>query len=355
MNDDDFIAGPLATRPKENEPSDEPLLAGPKATELGWERPNYDAADGLLPSPAKWNPRWHRSLTEEDEREIASLKKQLTWAMDDIRRVARGHRRSMAFGGPSGIGKSTICRAVLNQEGFREGFTEGERYYVSHTGRITGRDLFILFLEHPDALFVFDDSEDALTDKQVTVLLRAACEMTNVRLLHWRTGAAPKVRPGDTGLSDRELDEYRDEDGNLPAIIQVRRFEFRGRVIIITNDDLLRAAKHDRRQTRKQGIAALVDRLQPIDIGHRDRHIALLRLEQLCAEEALGWRKGLSFAEEGELLHEFRSSSKLFHNVTIRTFLDACDLRREYPDDWRDRLARYFDADMRKRTRRGGL
>jgi hypothetical protein len=343
-------------KPKTVKATEPPKAATPNGHELmatasrafGWDRPPYDPTQGMSPLPDVWTPQWHRELGDEDKREIASLKKAIKWATDDLRRIARGTRRSMAFGGPPGIGKSTIAKQVMAEEGYVEGYIAGEKFYIPQTGRITGRDSFILFLRHPDAVFVFDDAEDMTTDKQAIVILRQATEMTHRRHLYWRTGAAPRVKPSDTGLSDRELEEYRDENGDLPAMIQVRHFEFRGRIVIITNDDLLAAAKKDRQHTRKSGIAALVDRLQPIDIGHRDRHIALLRLEQLCAEEALGWRKGLSFAEEGELLDEFRKSSAKFHNISIRTFIDAADLRREYPDDWRDRLARYFDSEMKK-------
>jgi hypothetical protein len=108
-------------------------------------------------------------------------------------------------------------------------------------------------------------------------------------------------------------------------------------------------AKADAARAKKSGIGALVDRLQPVDIGHRDRRIALLRIEQLCAEDALGYCKGLSFEEEGELLDEIRRNAAKFQSITIRMFLDACDLRRDYPNDWRDRMPRYYDPEMARR------
>jgi hypothetical protein len=71
----------------------------------------------------------------------------------------------------------------------------------------------------------------------------------------------------------------------------------------------------------------------------------MLRLEQMCAEEAIGFRKGLSCDEEGELPEFLKRNRTQLDTLTIRTFLDACDLVRKYPADWRERMNRYFDRD----------
>jgi hypothetical protein len=305
-----------------------------------WSRPVYDDTCFMLPRPASWQPKWHRDLTPKEGQEIESLKRHMRWVEDDIRRVAQGHRRCYAYCGPPGIGKTKLAQDVLDRAGVR---------YRLHTGRISARDLFMMYLRHPDELFLMDDAEEVLCDKQALALMRAACELIGERHLFWRTGAAPKVAPAQTGLTDDELDMYRDSYGVLPKLIQVRQYAFRGRIIVVTNDDLKAGAKADATRQQKTGIGALVDRLQPVDIGHRDRRIALLRIEQLCAEEALGHRKGLSFEEEGELLDEIRKNARRYQSLTIRTFLDAADLCRCYRKDWRDRMSRYLDPDMAQR------
>jgi hypothetical protein len=285
------------------------------------------------PRPPDWETRWHRKLTDQEQRDLQSLMRQLSFAIDDVLRIAEGRRRCMAICGPQGVGKTFLVERTLVGAGCA---------YRLVTGRMTARDMYIELLRDPDAVFVLDDCEDALTSAPAVALLRAACELTKRRILHWRTNAAPKVRPDGTGLTDDELERYRRDDGEMPATIQVRDFEFRGRIIVVTNNDLQIEAKKDRERSKRTGIAALVDRLHPIELGHRDRHIALLRLEQLCAEEALGYQRGLDFEAEGEVLAAFRANSGKFDTITVRTFIGASDLRREYPDDWLERLPRFY-------------
>jgi hypothetical protein len=168
--------------------------------------------------------------------------------------------------------------------------------------------------------------------------------MTGERIVYYRSGAAPKLRSEQTCLSDEELEEYLDDKGELPKLIRVKRFRVpeEARLILIGNDDLREEARKDRERSRKTGMAALYDRLGPIDIGHRDKHVQVLRLESLCAHEALGIRRGLTWEEEGELLEFFRDHTKDFAIITTRIFLDACGLRRDFPEEWRDMMPKWF-------------
>jgi len=291
----------------------------------------------LAPKPADWKVRWHRTLSPSEEIKLGSLERKQRHALYEVRRVVLGDKRASAISGPSGIGKSHMLKTLVE---------ECHVDFCWHEGKLTPRELFIMFVEHGPKLFVLDDCEEATGHPHCIALLRSFCEMTGERIVYYRSGAAPKLRPEHTRLSNDELDEHRDDKGELPKLIRVKRYRVPevARLILIGNDDLYGEAKKDRERSRKTGMAALVDRLGPYDIGHRDRHVQVLRLESLCAHDALGIRRGLSWEEEGELLAFFRDHTKDFAIITTRIFLDACGLRRDFPKEWRDMMPRWFGS-----------
>ena len=168
------------------------------------------------------NERWC-TMKRMTEKAIASHMK----TVDSRRRiletgvesVAKGFTSALFVYGPGGLGKSHLLTMMLDNI-----VDKGWRHHTAHS---TPKALFLSILQSPDAIHLYEDCEKMLKTDLSASILRAACGSPNER-----------VR--------RVTYETNNED---------LKFEFRGGIIIATNQNL----------SRTNGpLAAVASRFRPI-------------------------------------------------------------------------------------------
>lgn len=123
---------------------------------------------------------------------------------DGITAVASGFTSGMFVYGPGGLGKSHLLTQMLDNI-----CDKGWRHHTSHS---TPKALFLALLQSPDAIHLYEDCELMLKTQLTASILRAACGSPNDR-------------------ARRVTYETASED---------MKFDFRGGIIIATNQNLAR-------------------------------------------------------------------------------------------------------------------
>jgi hypothetical protein len=144
---------------------------------------------------------------EADDFNAALYKMDVNDKMDflrqSVRSVVRGYINSLVISGLAGVGKSTLVRDVIKEEGHN---------FVSAPGMFKKyAELYTFFYDHKDDLLVFDDV-DTIFDKKYLGLTNVAFSDDQERLIQF---------PSEFGK-------------DLPKKYK-NKFVFNGKVIVITN------------------------------------------------------------------------------------------------------------------------
>jgi hypothetical protein len=102
---------------------------------------------------------------ESDAELLANLKAKLQLVKDRVRGVAEGYSPGLFLWGEGGGGKSYTVETTLK---------EMRKPYRLTNSRLTGRGLFDLLRDQPEALHVIDDCETLFADKHALGVLRSA-------------------------------------------------------------------------------------------------------------------------------------------------------------------------------------
>lgn len=176
--------------------------------------------------------------------------------------TGKGVNRSLIVSGPAGLGKSFTVEQKMKK-------LENAGHVVTYIkGYVRPLSLYRLLYNarFQHCVLVFDDSDSIFADDVSMNLLKAACDSTETRNLHWLS---------------RSIDKIEDEDGEpIPA-----NFEFEGSVIFITNydfDDLIargsRLAPH---------FEALVSRSHYLDLAMKTKLDYVVRIKQVVGQGML--------------------------------------------------------------------
>jgi hypothetical protein len=215
-----------------------------------------------------------------------------------VEAVGTGQIRCLLVCGGPALGKSFEATAALDRL---------DKWYrqirvTRSAGRTTPlalyRDLFN-YRTTQDVL-VFDDCDDAFRNRECLNILKAATDTRNPRVVSW---------------------------GSTSSRVPAQRFEFAGRIIIITN-----------RKIDDPELSALTDRAHCFELclsfdERLERILSLLR--SIARADAVYYEVSDWVTRNAQALHE---RGKL----TIRTAVKACELSRLSRNDWQQ----YANATM---------
>jgi len=249
---------------------------------------------------------------ETEEQILARLETRFS-AMDLMTEATCfGYNRSLIISGPAGLGKSYGVMKTLEvaeQKGYVPIVIKG---YIRPTG------LYKLLYENrfKKCIVVFDDADSIFSDDVCLNLLKAACDMTETRRLHWLT---------ETKMED--------EDGErLP-----RNFEFEGSIIFITNydfDDLI--AKGNKLAPH---FEALISRSHYLDLAMKTKKDYVVRIKQVVFGKGMLRRDGFSAADEKEIVSFVESNTDKLRELSLRMVVKLAGLLRMNRSNWKDLAA----------------
>lgn len=124
--------------------------------------------------------------------------------------LADGKFRAVFISGPPGVGKTWTAEKILNEA--------KDVTYEKITGYSRATGLYKLLYENREAnqIVLLDDCDSIFSDETALNLLKAACDTTARRSLHWR--------------SEKEFEDGFGEE--IP-----KHFEYNGRIVFVTNLD----------------------------------------------------------------------------------------------------------------------
>lgn len=250
--------------------------------------------------------------TETEEEILARLETRFS-AMDLMTHATCfGHNRSLIISGPAGLGKSYGVMKTLEEAESRGLVPIVVKGYIRPTG------LYKLLYENrfKKCIVVFDDADSIFSDDVCLNLLKAACDMTETRRLHWLT---------ETKMED--------EDGErLP-----RNFEFEGSIIFITNydfDDLI--AKGNKLAPH---FEALISRSHYLDLAMKTKKDYVVRIKQVVFGKGMLRREGFSATDEKEIVSFVESNTDKLRELSLRMVVKLAGLLRMNRSNWKDLAA----------------
>lgn len=222
-----------------------------------------------------------------------------------------GEARALIVSGPPGLGKSFTVEKKLE-----EWDPNGNSYsIIKGYVRATGLYKTLWQNRFPGNVVVFDDADSVFFDDTSLALLKAVCDTTEKRRVHW--------------LSEGTLV---DEES---ATVIDRSFEFEGTIIFITNYDF--DAMIERGHKLAAHLEALMSRAHYIDLSMKTRRDYLVRIRQVVDNGLLS-SMGLDKTQEEDVMKFIDQNQDKLRELSIRIAIKVAALRKTN-DKW-DRVAR---------------
>jgi hypothetical protein len=230
-------------------------------------------------------------VVEQTEEEITEDIKTRFSALEDIvLSTAMGINRSLIVSGAPGLGKSFTVEQVLTGLGDDVTVT-----YIKGYTRPTGIYRALYENCHPNAVIVFDDCDSVFSDDTSLNLLKAACDSSDTRKIHWGS---------ETNMKDEEGE-------NLP-----RQFEFEGNIIFLTNYDF--QSMIEKQSKLSPHFNALMSRSLYLDLNLKTQTATMVRIRQVVKDCKM-LRKTLSEAQEAVLLDWLSANQDKVRELSLRT------------------------------------
>ena len=220
--------------------------------------------------------------------------------------TVKGNNKSMIISGPAGVGKSYNVGVVLDDHSHQVHSTVIKGYV-----RPTGLYKTLHEFRHSNCVIVFDDADSIFNDDVSLNLLKAACDTSKKRVLHWLT---------ETRMEDEEGERME------------RSFEFQGSIIFITNYDF------DEMIARGSRLAphfeALVSRSHYLDLGMTTVDDYVVRIKQVVRDHGMLRDAGFSTVEETTLISYVIDNKYKLRELSLRMILKLANLMRIDAKNW---------------------
>ena len=251
------------------------------------------------------------AVKQESEAEIAErLSERFNSQCAMVNATVSGKNRAMIISGPPGVGKSYNVGQILGDA--KHVYSTVIKGYV----RPTGLYKTLYEFRHPNSVVVFDDADSIFNDDVSLNLLKAACDTTKKRMLHWLT---------ETKMEDEEGER-------MP-----RNFEFEGSIIFITNydfDDMI-----ERGSKLAPHFEALVSRSHYLDLGMKTAEDYIVRIKQVVREHGMLRSQGFTAQQENDVLDYIQENKTRLRELSLRMVLKLANLVETNPNNWKN-LAR---------------
>jgi hypothetical protein len=247
---------------------------------------------------------------ETDEQIIERTRKRFDILEDMTQAVKEGTVRAMIVTGPPGVGKSFGVDKVLHKEDLFNLMGQRKPKYEVVKGAMSAIGLYCKLYEYADKgnVVVFDDCDSVLLDDLSLNILKAALDSSTKRMIHWNTDSSKLRNEGVPGS-----------------------FEFKAGAIFITN------IKFDHVKSKKlqDHLAALESRCHYIDLQMDTEREKVLRIKQIVKDgmlESYEFKNG----EQDEVIDFIDDQKKKLRELSLRTVLKIADLRKSFPNNWKE-------------------
>ena len=229
-----------------------------------------------------------------------------------VNMVASGVQPSAVITGEGGLGKTYTVNKTLVANGLKDltdlGALEAgsvvnkEKSFVAIKGYSTPKGLYRTLYENRDSVIVFDDCDSILKDTVALNLLKSALDSYGKRIISWNA----------------ETSFGRDDD--LP-----RSFEFKGRVIFISN-------------MNQEGIdQAIRSRSMMIDLSMTEDQ-KIERMETIATSDE--FLPEFTLDQKKDALELIRSLKNDAKEISLRTLISVTKIRASAGKNW-TKLATY--------------
>lgn len=164
--------------------------------------------------------------------------------------LLRGVANGLFITGRGGVGKSYNIEQLLRSRGLDNGTTPRDNKAVWLNTSVSALSFYRKMAQNPDAIFLVDDADDIFKDDTGRNLLKAATDTKKVRVLNWAKkgdGVLPqnklnmlirqKQEALDRAMDGENIDKIAKLEAELESLEMIvpDKFEFRGRIIFISN------------------------------------------------------------------------------------------------------------------------
>jgi len=235
---------------------------------------------------------------ETDEEINAKLIERFEVLDTMVRCCIEGQARSLIVSGPGGLGKSFNVESALSD------WDPEEKKHVIIKGFMRATALYKTLYDnrHKDSVVVFDDADAILRDVDTLGILKAVCDTTERRRVHW-------------GAETRMVSE---KDGELLPT----QFEFEGTIIFISNIDF--DALIEKGHALAPHLEALVSRSHYIDLAMKSKRDYIIRIRQVVA---LGLLKHLPSSQVKEVVSFIETNADHMRELSLRMAIKVGALR----------------------------
>jgi len=246
---------------------------------------------------------------ESDQEIMQRLDERFAILNEMTKAVKSGHVKSMIVSGPPGVGKSFGVEEVLTKYSLFDVIANGQPKFQIVKGRMSGIGLYCKLYEFnlPGSVVVFDDCDDILTDEQSLNTLKGALDTNEQRYIAWNTDSRI--------LRDRGIPD---------------RFEFQGSAIFITN---IKFSSVKSKRLREH-LRALESRSHYIDLQMDTTREKLIRIKQVVGQGMLD-KYEFEQTTIDEILHFIETNVGDLRELSLRTVIKVCDLRKTFPRNWK--------------------
>lgn len=229
-----------------------------------------------------------------------------------VNMVSSGVQPSAIITGQGGLGKTYTVMKTLQQAGIQDynefvrklpvgSVINMSRLYVTIKGYSTPKGLYRTLFENNKAVIVFDDCDSILKDPVALNLLKGALDSYGKRIISWNAESFGK-------------------DDDLP-----RSFEFKGKVIFISNMD------------QNNIDQAIRSRSMMIDLSMTDDQ-KIDRMEFIAKSEEFLPEYDSKIKDDAlALIRALKTEAK---EISLRTLISVAKIRAANPNDYKD-LATY--------------